>query len=192
MGKMWYGLLMFACVSVEHCVWFGLLICACVSLSVEHCVWFGLLMFVFQWSIMCGLDSWCLHVSLSVERYNDDVVLTPTLCLCFSGALWAGAQCRIHRKQSSGTLGLYLSASCTLAQHCYSVVFHISCSAVLFCCISYFMLSTVVLLYFIFHAQHCYSVIFHWYSVLCWAVTSVSVTSVGCLPTRHTLGVTNI
>ena len=44
-----------------------------VCVSVEHYVWFGLLMFA------------C--VSLSVERYNDDVVLTPTLCMCFSGAL---------------------------------------------------------------------------------------------------------
>ena len=64
---------MCACVSlaVEQCVWFGLLMFVCVL--VERYVWFGLLMFA------------C--VSLSVEHYNDDVVLTPDLCMCFSGAL---------------------------------------------------------------------------------------------------------
>ena len=152
---------------------------------------------------MCGLDSWCLRVfhfqwwccfdSWFVHVFQRSIMSwgpmqdTQETKLRYT---WPLPQCLLHT--CSTLLFCYISYFMLNtvillyfifhALHCYSVVFHISCSALLFCYILYFMLITVILLYFNFH----------WYSVLCWAVTSVSVTSIGCLPTRHALGVTTI
>ena len=79
---------------------------------------------------------------------------------------YTGNKAQVHLASTSVPAAHLLNSVILLyfifhVQHCYYVIFHISCSTLLFCYISYFMLSTVILLYFIFHAQHCYSVIFH-------------------------------